>query len=703
MVHHANPYHPVKTGYSSKKKKSWKKGISPKRPIAFICRMLIKVLFYCMGKFFLAIVFICCISSSGIAQTPMIDSLRKELVKQKADSIKVHDRIRISWYLFQVPDSAAAWKYIYEGDSIADRSKNPVLKGIVYEHMGYLHSKVFSKKAITFYLQAENLLQHFPNSMAAKKSMASLALNIGIEHMNATDMEGALASYFEGIKRYEAFDSNNKNLPILYASIISTYYNLGKYETALSYCERSYAKTMRMGNAASIMSSCINYGRVLLKLNQPEKANRYFFQGKAMADSLNDPYYQSKYYQVLGNFSYDEKKYDEALAYFSKALPIIKLTNAPFDIASCYLWMGICNAYTNNFKAGRAYLDSAYAIARESDYTHIRKDFYLNRYLLEKEAGNFAASINYLDSFNVINDSLMLVAQADRIEFADAKYQAEKKEAQIGQLESEKEIQRLNIQRKNVLNYLLIAAAIALLLLAILLYRNFRQKQKDQQQRIHELETQQQLTATEAVLKGEEQERTRLAKDLHDGLGGMLSGIKYSLNTMKGNLIMTPENNQAFERSIDMLDSSIKEMRRVAHNMMPEALVKFGLDTALKDFCNDVNRSGALQVSYQSIGLENAAIEQTAAITIYRIVQELINNTMKHAMAKTAIVQITKAGDHLSVTVEDDGKGFDTAILKAAQGIGWSNIENRVEFLKGTLDVRSEKEKGTSVHIELKV
>jgi signal transduction histidine kinase len=270
-------------------------------------------------------------------------------------------------------------------------------------------------------------------------------------------------------------------------------------------------------------------------------------------------------------------------------------------------------------------------------------------------------------------------------------------------LQSEKKIQQLSIQKKNTLNYLLIGGAITLFIISLLSYRNYKQKQKIQQQRIADLETQQQLTATEAVLKGEEQERTRLAKDLHDGLGGMLSGIKYSFNTMKGNLVMTPENAQAFERSMDMLDSSIKEMRRVAHNMMPEALVKFGLDTALKDFCADINNSGALKISYQSIGLENIVLEQTTAITIYRIVQELINNTMKHAVAKTAIVQVTKTNNQLAVTVEDDGKGFDTSILRQSKGIGWSNIQNRVEFLKGNLDVQSEKEKGTSVHIEMNI
>jgi signal transduction histidine kinase len=222
-----------------------------------------------------------------------------------------------------------------------------------------------------------------------------------------------------------------------------------------------------------------------------------------------------------------------------------------------------------------------------------------------------------------------------------------------------------------------------------------------QQHRINELETEKQLTATEAVLKGEEQERARLAKDLHDGLGGMLSGIKYSFNHMKGNLVMTPDNAQAFERSMDMLDSSIKEMRRVAHNMMPEALVKFGLDTALKDYCNDVTQSGALNVTYQSVRVENAVIEQTTAITIYRIVQELLNNIIKHAAAKTAVVQLSKSDDQISVTVEDDGKGFDASILHASRGIGWTNIQNRVEFLKGKLDVNTAPGKGTSVLIEL--
>jgi signal transduction histidine kinase len=278
------------------------------------------------------------------------------------------------------------------------------------------------------------------------------------------------------------------------------------------------------------------------------------------------------------------------------------------------------------------------------------------------------------------------------------KYETENKEIQISALKKEKQLMTgLGIA----------GGAILLLALAsiLFLWRSTVHKRTLAETRIKQFEQEKQLAATEAVLKGEEQERTRLAKDLHDGLGGMLSGIKYSLNNMKENLIMTPDNAQAFERSMNMLDSSIGEMRRVAHNMMPEILVKYGLDTALKEFCREIDQSAAIHVSYQSIGMSDAVIEQTASIAVYRIMQELINNAMKHAAAKNVLVQVHFAEQEklLAITVEDDGKGFDTALLQQSSGIGWSAIKNRVEFLKGKTDIKSMQDKGTSVLIEIPV
>lgn len=170
---------------------------------------------------------------------------------------------------------------------------------------------------------------------------------------------------------------------------------------------------------------------------------------------------------------------------------------------------------------------------------------------------------------------------------------------------------------------------------------------------------------------------------------------------MKDNLIMTPENQQAFERSIDILENSIKEMRRVAYNMMPEVLVKFGLDTALKDFCNDMKLSGVININYQSIGLNDIPVPQTIAITVYRIVRELVNNIIKHAAASAAMVHVVKIENKFSLKVEDNGKGFDTSVLSVPKGIGWENIKSRVSFLSGKMNVQSTGGKGTSVIIEI--
>jgi two-component system NarL family sensor kinase len=157
-----------------------------------------------------------------------------------------------------------------------------------------------------------------------------------------------------------------------------------------------------------------------------------------------------------------------------------------------------------------------------------------------------------------------------------------------------------------------------------------------------------------------------------------------------------------FERSLDMLDHSISELRRVAHNMMPEVLVKFGLSEALKSYCASLSESQLFKNDFQSIDMENRLASNTE-IFIYRIVQELLNNAAKHAKATQVLVQLARQNDEISITVEDDGVGFDTATIKNATGAGWANIQSRIEYLKGKLDVQSSAGKGTSVHIIIPV
>jgi signal transduction histidine kinase len=300
--------------------------------------------------------------------------------------------------------------------------------------------------------------------------------------------------------------------------------------------------------------------------------------------------------------------------------------------------------------------------------------------------------------YSMLRDSIDDAIRSERIlentQELEAKYSLKQKQAEIDQLNQQQVIEKLTLRQRKTLIWVL-AAAVLVAILVGLLYK------KLQQQRITELEREKQLLAVRAVVQGQVEERTRLAKDLHDGLGSILSSAKFSFNNMKERLIITPENAAAFEKGMDMLDKSISELRRVAHNLMPEALTRFGLDTALKDFCNSVAQSGALDLNYQSFGLSEATLPDVVSSAVYRIVQELVNNILKHADATTALVQLIRNNDTLSIAVEDNGKGFDTSILNNNNGMGYLNLKNRVAYLRGTIDIQTSPGKGTSVYIEI--
>lgn len=141
-------------------------------------------------------------------------------------------------------------------------------------------------------------------------------------------------------------------------------------------------------------------------------------------------------------------------------------------------------------------------------------------------------------------------------------------------------------------------------------------------------------------------------------------------------------------------------MRRVAHNMMPEVLVRYGLDAALKDYIAEINKTGMIKVVYQSMGMENKEMEKSSSIAIYRIIQELLNNIIKHAQATEALIQLFRENGKLVVNVEDNGRGFDTKMSEEKGGMGWRNIRSRVELLNGKIDLQSSSDHGTAVNLE---
>ncbi|MGN6438611.1 MAG: tetratricopeptide repeat protein [Agriterribacter sp.] len=626
------------------------------------------------------------------------DSLRLRLSVMKEDSAKV-DALYVYGETFAGDNLDSAAAYYNKGRALAEKLNfKKGIAGYSSYYIVLLNNKGAYKEALAMAKEALAIYQALGN----KKDLSIAYLNVGSEWQYLSDFQLAAENYLEAKKLSEQ-TGDLRTQRIANNNLGSIFLVLQQYEKGKEYSQKSLLIARELKNDFAITSSLYNIAAAETYLKQYDSALVHFAEIEKVGTHTGDYIANlDAWLGAAGAYS-GKKEYAAAEKNYNKVL-ILSRQKAAIEY-ELYAYMGLADMYLNSGKYMQAEtpIQQGIAIALKTGSRYELKDLYQKASELEEKRGSTAAALSYRKKFQELNDSIINEKNKSDINLIEAKYESEKKENLITRLENEKKLQHLSIRQKNILNYILIGGAAILLIISVLSYRNYRQKQKLQQQRISELETEKQLAATEAVLRGEEQERTRLAKDLHDGLGGLLSGIKYSFQTMKGNLVMTPENQQTFERSMDMLDSSIKEMRRVAHNMMPEALVKFGLDTALQDFCNDINQSGILMVNYQSTGLEEATLDQTSAIAVYRIVQEMINNTIKHAEAKNAIVQINKTNNEIAITIEDDGKGFDPSVLQQSKGIGWSNIQSRIDFLKGRLDIKSIPGKGTSVLIEFNI
>jgi signal transduction histidine kinase len=201
---------------------------------------------------------------------------------------------------------------------------------------------------------------------------------------------------------------------------------------------------------------------------------------------------------------------------------------------------------------------------------------------------------------------------------------------------------------------------------------------------------------TQAVLEAEERERIRIARDLHDGVGQTLAAARMTL----GNYVSQKKiESVEMQNSLNLLEDSIKEIREISHNMMPSSLTKFGLTSALKQFTNKINALGKIEIELQIVGFKERSDEKIELV-LYRIVQEIISNIIKHAEAKKVSIELVRHDDELILIIEDDGRGFDTAKTEN-HGIGLKNIATRVEYLNGNVNFDSSIGKGTSVVIEI--
>ncbi len=317
-------------------------------------------------------------------------------------------------------------------------------------------------------------------------------------------------------------------------------------------------------------------------------------------------------------------------------------------------------------------------------------------YIHFKNQEQFDSALFYFESVSAYQDSAMNTEKQAAITELREKFEADLREGQIGQLEKDNKI--ASLQRN-----LFIAIAIVLLLLGItiafVLTNRLRLNRLLSEQKIAQLEKEKEVLSLQSMLVAQEEERQRIARDLHDSIGALLSAAKLHITNIAEEVKRLEEVNflKSTEEAIDRANA---EIRRVAHDMMPSVLMKLGLTEGIEDFIDRLRKSSNIKVDFVYDEVPNR-LDSKREVMLYRIVQELVNNTIKHASAKRIQLELRLKSDSLTLDYKDDGKGFDAIAQNQKASFGLSSLRSRVNFLNGSIQLDSKNNEGMHCHIEI--
>ncbi|HUN04049.1 MAG TPA: tetratricopeptide repeat protein, partial [Niabella sp.] len=512
-----------------------------------------------MNRLFFIFFFTCFLLTGSFAQkNSTIDSLINLIKIAKEDSSKVLLLIRAGQE-FESDHQDIAKEYYQQAKKLSENIH--YLRGILKFTSNYTYI-LNTENKIDSSIELNLLGVKLAREINDREYLGKSLVNTGMSYFNNQDYVLAFKYVNEGRTILEKlFDESD--IAIIYDQLQVICLGLKQYDRAITYGKKAVSLFEKTDNKYGLTTALNNLGTIYDRKMQYNLAEEYFKKAYKLAVRENDLLLESTVLLNLTDIDIKLFRLDELPSKVKRILEISNQINIPVNKAIALRALGIYYLNKMNFKESYKYLDSSLKLAKiAGSREHTRK-------ALEVQSNLFYAMHDFKKAENIlsISDSIAMTEINENIHKItldlEKKYETEKNLATI-------ELQKSKLRNRRNLNFIFGGTAVALAVISLLLFFNYKQSQRIQKQKIIELENQKNLQSTKAVLKGEEQERSRLAKDLHDGLSGMLSGVKYSLQDMKGNLILTEENQLAFERSMDMLDSSIKEFRRVAHIMMPE-------------------------------------------------------------------------------------------------------------------------------------
>ncbi|MEO1485648.1 MAG: sensor histidine kinase [Bacteroidota bacterium] len=542
---------------------------------------------------------------------------------------------------------------------------------LLYEH-DYIKAESSIQKAYKFESNQDNEEKVF------------LRITDGTIKYYKADYAKALEHFIDALDYCEK-TKEKTCLPGVYNQISIIYLVMFNIPKAEEYLKKAYEISDNQENIKEKSRAAGNLAIVFTEKKEFDKAEKWYLEDIKLDTKLNNPLSVAGSYSNLGKLYELKGDFKKSLSYVIKSSEILKTTGDKASIAHSY--QNLAWAHFKNGNVNKAEILFLKSLSETKDLGNRDKlrDLYFNLSDFYESQKNFKKALDFQKKYSVLHDSLTGEKQLTAISELEIKYETQKKENELLKLSKQKQEDELVIARQNRRVRQLSFGLGAIALFGVLGFVLFRQRLQNKKQ--------QELIL--AISETQTEERKRIAQDLHDSIGGSLALTKSKFEVAKKNL-KAPSTEM--DSALETLEQTTQQVRQISHNLMPGELVRFGLVAAINTLLENLNEEEINAQFHSNQGEER--LEPLKEIQLYRIVQEALQNVLKHARANNLFIQLNKHQEHLTLMIEDDGKGI---VQDSEEGMGLKNIKQRVQLLKGIFTIDSAPERGTILNIQIPV
>ncbi|MFK7953859.1 MAG: DUF2225 domain-containing protein [Ekhidna sp.] len=524
--------------------------------------------------------------------------------------------------------------------------------------------------------------------------LATLLNNQGIAYDELGDFDKALKAYFLSLRIYEKVSDDPYDIAKVLGNIGIVYKKQKEFEKVLEYYQKALGIYENLKSEFGITVTNGNIGNVLLSMGKYQDAINYCTAAKKGYENLGYTRYIPYMLCNIGIANDSLGNVQKARNLYLEAIEKHGLHENKYELSYSY------NALASNYRKTKEFERSLEAslkslsLAQEINALEWKVKGHIevakNYSALGKHNEAYQQVVKYIS----LNDSLFEKNKTKQIFELQTEYETEKKEQQIALQNAEISEQQAELERNRITIISSGILFVMLILIGILLRNRLKKKQ---QIKLQEAELKTREAEINATISSQERERARYARDLHDGFGQMISVLNMNLKNLQDGA-KPDERQKVFDASEKVINEMYGELKNICFDLMPQTLIKHGLESALNEFAGRINQARKVFIELNVFGLEKRLTE-LQEISLYRISQEWVNNILKYSNADKITLQITRDETEITLLIEDNGAGFDQSLLEQGKGNGWKNLNTRAKLIQGELELENQVGKKGNVLI----